>query len=717
MLSIKILYISVTLRYMVDVNGFDLNRECCPPQEIFSINNNSRCSILHYENSLKNYEAINKDWGMEYLQKCFSDTLTKFSIINSTIPKSITCSDVLRNNDLINTSFIYYCKQNNKNNKAVPQLKTIRKCCPPEQRYDIGTRECINFTSNNFTILETLNKFTYNTIDFLSIIKGHPTCNYSIMDHTINVVNDRLIFNNDTLQVNISSNNRLKNIFTNENNACFDFGLSSNTLVVRTCNDDLFCKQNICLRKCCQEDEAWIGHQCQKLSSYHGHYRNFHTEIKKFIKNTYHNSILSDILNSTVYGLMVGQQFCNSRMYPIKPEENWYFTSRGYIHVPDQDTYDQNEYCLEMIYEHEEYSDGLYPCLCFNDYLEQKEEISPKRFAVNAALELISCTFLLATFLIYLCLPLLQNLHGKTLMCHVASLFIAYACHVTITLMSLQVTTDNNYILNSSICKPLGYAMIASFLASFSWLSIMCFDIWWTFGGCSGTGYISNRRKARRKRFFFYSCFAWGLPLSILLITITIDQTKIIAKHLRPNIGIEACWFDQNRNSYGEIIYFFGPVSFLLTINIIFFILTIRNCNHVKADISKFLTTDIKNRRFQADKTKLILNIRLFILMGISWIFETISYAINHCAPNLSWRVELFYVFDVFNCLRGVIIFVLFVFKSKVYYALMHLLGRRRTDEPTSKRATNLQHPNKMTTCTSCSTLMSSTIDPFNSQI
>lgn len=77
---------------------------------------------------------------------------------------------------------------------------------------------------------------------------------------------------------------------------------------------------------------------------------------------------------------MVGQQFCNSRMYPIKPEENWYFTSRGYIHVPDQDTYDQNEYCLEMIYEHEEYSDGLYPCLCFNDYLEQKEEISPKRY-------------------------------------------------------------------------------------------------------------------------------------------------------------------------------------------------------------------------------------------------------------------------------------------------------------------------------------------------
>lgn len=68
---------------------------------------------------------------------------------------------------------------------------------------------------------------------------------------------------------------------------------------MRTCNDDLFCKQNICLRKCCQEDEAWIGHQCQKLSSYHGHYRNFHTEIKKFIKNTYHNSILSDILNST----------------------------------------------------------------------------------------------------------------------------------------------------------------------------------------------------------------------------------------------------------------------------------------------------------------------------------------------------------------------------------------------------------------------------------
>jgi len=41
---------------------------------------------------------------------------------------------------------------------------------------------------------------------------------------------------------------------------------------------------------------------------------------------------------------------------------------------------------------------------------------------------IISSVFLLATFLVYACLPNLQNLHGKTLMCHVVSLFAAYVC-------------------------------------------------------------------------------------------------------------------------------------------------------------------------------------------------------------------------------------------------------------------------------------------------
>lgn len=113
------------------------------------------------------------------------------------------------------------------------------------------------------------------------------------------------------------------------------------------------------------------------------------------------------------------------------------------------------------------------------------------RFGINAALELTSCMFLLITFLVYVFLPLLQNLHGKTLMCHVASLFVAYACLAAIALTKPPDPTDTSAEDNSNNeissaggggCKFLGYTTLFSFLAAFSWLNVMCFDIWWTFG-------------------------------------------------------------------------------------------------------------------------------------------------------------------------------------------------------------------------------------------
>lgn len=41
-------------------------------------------------------------------------------------------------------------------------------------------------------------------------------------------------------------------------------------------------------------------------------------------------------------------------------------------------------------------------------------------------LEGISFIFLLLTLVVYICLPVLQNLHGKTLMSHAASLMVGY---------------------------------------------------------------------------------------------------------------------------------------------------------------------------------------------------------------------------------------------------------------------------------------------------
>ena len=40
----------------------------------------------------------------------------------------------------------------------------------------------------------------------------------------------------------------------------------------------------------------------------------------------------------------------------------------------------------------------------------------------------ISSIFLAITLLVYIALPPLRNLHGKTIMCHVASMLVAFSC-------------------------------------------------------------------------------------------------------------------------------------------------------------------------------------------------------------------------------------------------------------------------------------------------
>jgi len=75
------------------------------------------------------------------------------------------------------------------------------------------------------------------------------------------------------------------------------------------------------------------------------------------------------------------------------------------------------------------------------------------RFQMNTALQIISCGFLLMTLLVYLCLPSLQNLHGKTLMCHVSSLLLAFTCLPIITWIPAGDATEER---STTTCKALG---------------------------------------------------------------------------------------------------------------------------------------------------------------------------------------------------------------------------------------------------------------------
>lgn len=84
---------------------------------------------------------------------------------------------------------------------------------------------------------------------------------------------------------------------------------------------------------------------------------------------------------------------------------------------------------------------------------------------------LLSVLFILITLFVYSCIPKLRNLNGKCLMCYLVALAIAYA------LLSFIELYGPNYI-NPILCYVAGYLIYCSFLAVFSWLSVINVNIW-----------------------------------------------------------------------------------------------------------------------------------------------------------------------------------------------------------------------------------------------
>ncbi|XP_066583921.1 G-protein coupled receptor Mth2-like isoform X2 [Prorops nasuta] len=488
-----------------------------------------------------------------------------------------------------------------------------------------------------------------------------------------------------------------------EDNACLEMLTESEAetkLVIRTCGGPELCSKKACVRKCCPEDEAFMRN-CQKFEA--------PTTALEF------HQAVSDLWNYSEsgfkdYGILVGSP-CKYGMYPVLPEEKWNVTSNGHIYVPGYKVFEHHEYCMDIIYNRSHMEEALYPFVCFDS--PTIDEYTETRFRVNAALELTSCTFLLLTLLVYACLPTLQNLHGKTLMCHVSSLLVAYTC-LSIIIFATPEDSDKRHDYTSTpLCQFLGYTMLFSFLSTFSWLNVMCFDIWWTFGNLRGR---NMRGRRERKKFFFYCLYSWGLAFFICIIGFVADFTEGLPFYLLPHIGEDRCWFateSAHKNAktffYGEVVFFIAPVTLQLISNIVFFVLTSIHCTKVKAEIRRVVDpSDPRSKRFHADRIKFIMNVKLFIVMGISWIMEVISFFLNKYAKDLEWRNEYFYVTDVMNCLQGLLIFILFVVKSRVYSSLRRRLGLSEKKRTVASNATaTVQDPYKVKKSSSSSTLMS----------
>lgn len=172
---------------------------------------------------------------------------------------------------------------------------------------------------------------------------------------------------------------------------------------------------------------------------------------------------------------------------------------------------------------------------------------------------LLSVPFLVATFLVYAILPELRNVHGKSLMCYLAGLFVGYPVLAYIQLYG------NDY-MEPKICISLGLIVYFSFMSAFFWLSVISFDLWWNFRYFNKKSYwfffiekknyifftryfVANFRGVKgiskladRKKFLIYSAYAWGSSLFMISLCLFMDGSSFISDDWKPQFGVGNCF-------------------------------------------------------------------------------------------------------------------------------------------------------------------------------
>ncbi|XP_063920685.1 G-protein coupled receptor Mth2-like isoform X11 [Zophobas morio] len=317
---------------------------------------------------------------------------------------------------------------------------------------------------------------------------------------------------------------------------------------------------------------------------------------------------------------------------------------------------------------------------------------------------IISMPFLLLTFIAYALLPD-RNLHMKALMIYVINLMLGYLLLVIIQLSEIR--------FSDGVCTAMGYFCVFFFLVSFFWMNVICIDIWFAFSGLRG--FSGSKKTAERKRFFMYCGYAFGMPVLHVLVVRLIDSSLAQNSDFKPGIGTGQCFL---KRGFPELLYFYGPMAILITINIILFTITAFKIRSVKKETSMLKKEDSKRHSYENDKQTFNLYLKLLFAMGINWSMEIISWAVIWAgrAPDAIW-----YLTDFCNAIYGVFIFFIFVFKRSIwkllkkrYYSfigkthLAHSLTMTNTTRVTSYSVTNSSvHENPHGVANDSSTLTS----------
>ncbi|KAH8347113.1 hypothetical protein KR059_005319 [Drosophila kikkawai] len=289
---------------------------------------------------------------------------------------------------------------------------------------------------------------------------------------------------------------------------------------------------------------------------------------------------------------------------------------------------------------------------------------------------IISLICMILTIGVYMCVKKLhRNLQGKSFICYMFCLFMGFL----ILLLDLWKLTD-------AICFTAGYLGYFFVMAAFFWLSVISFHLWKELGGNSS----SHNRFLPNNLFLAFNGYAFGMAAILTLIIFILDAFVAKEDNLdwMPLVGYYTCWINGEFGSHfmdfqielsifsppvavdsSAMLYFYGPMLVLIAFNMTMFILTAIRIVAVKKELTKFAQRQERTKKLNSEKQTYMFFLRLFVIMGMSWSLEIISYLVRN---NEFWKT-VFTAADILNWSQGTVIFVLFVLKRST---LKHCMDR-----------------------------------------
>ncbi|XP_046439771.1 G-protein coupled receptor Mth2-like isoform X5 [Daphnia pulex] len=412
------------------------------------------------------------------------------------------------------------------------------RCCKSGTTYLTGLDQCVpNFVSTLYTK-------SFPNYSFEDPNDGLTDCPVGYVSHTtedFQLENGTLFVGNKRLESNEFCINRVED----EN-----YSTSPGHFVARYCVPHP-CSESVCIRKCCPPEMAMVTkhyHDLWPISICEPHPVPFNLSLLRNPKN--------EPIDANSFSTRGGLGIKCGKL-PRDKQLDFSIRHDGQIvlHLENLPVEKTDQYCIENnVVDGEDIK--LVALVCFP---EQGED--SKGAFLFGCLNLFATVFLVATLLVYAILPKMRNLHGVVVMCYLASMTVTNVFHAILMLV-------RGSDMPPGLCSTLAISLHFAYIASFSWLNVLCYGVWRMLSYIS----LPTRTFVLGEQFFYSSLYGWGIPFIVVVVGQILQHSDVPDDIIKPGLASKLyCWFNHKHRG-PLIVYLYAPMMVMIAANVFMFV-------------------------------------------------------------------------------------------------------------------------------------------------